>query len=223
MTLALPVLDAMGAEVADQIPRRFCAHVHRQRHVAAAAGTRPRRVELVSDRRAQRRLRLRQVDRAARVRSGKSSVSWAACITPMVPSPIRTSVPTCGSPAPRCTTPSLAPTTRSASIKSWRCTPSSTAGNLRWCSRSTPARASSRGRARSLTAWMGGRFRRRTTRAACSTACSAATALRPQSERAAAAAAHQAGRRRGRKCPIAPAGTRQVRPGADGPVPDLAR
>lgn len=25
MTLALPVLDAMGAEVAERIPRRFCA------------------------------------------------------------------------------------------------------------------------------------------------------------------------------------------------------
>ena len=65
VALALPVLDAMGAEVTDQIPRRFCAHLHRQRHVAAENRERYRRVELVSRRRKRRRVRIWQVHRTA--------------------------------------------------------------------------------------------------------------------------------------------------------------
>ena len=66
MTLALPVLDAMGAEVAEQIPRRFCAIYTANGMSLPTAGARHRRVELVSDGRAERRVRLWQVDRAAR-------------------------------------------------------------------------------------------------------------------------------------------------------------
>ena len=66
MALALPVLDAMGAEVAEQIPRRFCALYTANGMSLPRAGARHRRVELVPDRRAERRVRLRQIDRAAR-------------------------------------------------------------------------------------------------------------------------------------------------------------
>ena len=66
VALALPVLDAMGAEVTDQIPRRFCA-------IYTANGMSLPKSEhgidewsWFPDRREQRRVRLRQVDRAAR-------------------------------------------------------------------------------------------------------------------------------------------------------------
>jgi hypothetical protein len=55
VALALPVLDAMGAEVTGEIPRRFCAPLHRKRHVAPEIGTWPCRLELVSHSRPQRR------------------------------------------------------------------------------------------------------------------------------------------------------------------------
>ena len=38
-SLALPVLEAMGKEVAEQTPRRFCALYNRQRNVAAQVGS----------------------------------------------------------------------------------------------------------------------------------------------------------------------------------------
>ena len=52
VALALPVLDAMGAEVTEQIPRRFCAIYTANGMSLPEAGARHRRVELVPDRRA---------------------------------------------------------------------------------------------------------------------------------------------------------------------------
>ena len=62
VALALPVLDVMGAEVTDQIPRRFCAIYTANGMSLPQNGARHQRVELVSHRRKQRRVRLRQVD-----------------------------------------------------------------------------------------------------------------------------------------------------------------
>ena len=49
--LALPVLDAMGAEVTDQIPRRFCAIYTANGMSLPENGARHQRVELVSGQR----------------------------------------------------------------------------------------------------------------------------------------------------------------------------
>ena len=75
----------MGAEVTDQIPRRFCAHLHRQRHVAAAerstastsgAGFPPPRRTASSC----------SASRPSRSpRSASSSASWAGCYHPNGP------------------------------------------------------------------------------------------------------------------------------------------
>ena len=85
VALALPVLDAMGAEVTGQIPRRFCAlytangmSLPRPEHGIDEWSwfpTAERDGEFV----------LRQVDRAARARSASSSASWAGCIIPNGP------------------------------------------------------------------------------------------------------------------------------------------
>ncbi len=103
------------------------------------------------------------------------------------------------------------------------CTPSSTADNLHWCSRLTPARASCRAPAPSPTAWTAGQFRRRTIRVACSTACSAAIARR----------LNRSGKQLKQRIKLVDAVVEsarslnqklgQVGPRADGPVPDLAR
>ena len=65
VALALPVLDAMGAEVTEQIPRRFCAIYTANGMSLPQKRARHRRVELVPDGREGRRVRVRQVDRAA--------------------------------------------------------------------------------------------------------------------------------------------------------------
>ena len=48
VALALPVLDAMGEEVANNAAAALLRPLHRQRHVAAEPGPRHRRMELVS-------------------------------------------------------------------------------------------------------------------------------------------------------------------------------
>ena len=65
VTLALPVLDAMGAEVTDQIPRRFCA-------IYTANGmSLPKAEHGISEwswfpaQGRERRVRVRQIDRTA--------------------------------------------------------------------------------------------------------------------------------------------------------------
>ena len=71
VTLALPVLDAMGAEVTNQIPRRFCAIYTANGMSLPARGARHPRMELVPvEGRAQAgrrkyRFRVRQFNRAA--------------------------------------------------------------------------------------------------------------------------------------------------------------
>ena len=60
--LALPVLDAMGAEVTDEIPRRFCAIYTANGMSLPKAEQCGSRVELVSERRERRRIRIRQID-----------------------------------------------------------------------------------------------------------------------------------------------------------------
>ncbi len=85
MALALPVLDAMGAEVTEQIPRRFCALYTANGMSLPKAEHGLQRVELVSRRGQQRRVRLRQVDRAARAVPEASSASWAGSTIPNGP------------------------------------------------------------------------------------------------------------------------------------------
>ena len=65
---------------------------------------RHRRVELVPDGREGRHVRLRQIDRAARPVPQAAQLPGRAAIIRTARRPIRTSAPTCGSPAPRCTT-----------------------------------------------------------------------------------------------------------------------
>ena len=212
-----------GRRSTEQIPRRFCA-------LYTANGMSLPRPEHGIDEwswfptaEKDGQFVLRQIDRAARSVPQAAQLPGRAAPSRAARRPTRTCAPTCGSPGPRCTTRSPAPTTRSASTRSSPCTRSNIAGSRRWCCRSTRAPASSRGPARSPTASKGGRSRRRTTRGASSTACSAATASRCKSEREQVQRQHQARGRRRRECEVAQPAARQVRPRADGPVPDLAQ
>ena len=63
--LALPVLDAMGAEVTERNSAPVLRDLYGERHVAAEGGACDAGVELVSQCRERRRVRFRQVDRAA--------------------------------------------------------------------------------------------------------------------------------------------------------------
>ncbi len=125
IVLALPVLDAMGAEVADEIPRRFCA-------IYTANGMSLPQAEHGIDEwswfpRAENRwrIRLRQVDRAAepvpqatqlhgRPLSSERPQGRPSCLLRHV-----------AHRRPACITRSREPTTRSDSTRSSPCTPSS--------------------------------------------------------------------------------------------------
>ena len=85
MALALPVLDAMGAEVTGQIPRRFCAIYTANGMSLPKAEHELDGVELVSRRR-ERTASSPSASRPSRSRpSGSSSASWAGCTIPNGP------------------------------------------------------------------------------------------------------------------------------------------
>ena len=223
VALALPVLDAMGAEVTEQIPRRFCAIYTANGMSLPKAEHGIDGVELVPDRR-ERTASSSSASRPSRSRlSGNSSASWAGCTIRTVRRPTRTSAPTCGSPGAPLQNPEAGHLqlrrTRSGHRAAHQAVlPAALAGALDRCRH----RLSLAHRARSPTAWKAGRSRRRTTRAACSTACSAATARRCKSE-------HEKLQRRiklvdavAESAPFARPATRQDRPRAHGSVPDFA-